>query len=186
MPAPKQLKPTIYFRGGYWRVREPMPRPLQPARGEALELGACLHRLAELAGVRGHLPRASYSFGQTLTWRIFMLFRSTKTYGHERGLSCAFRQHRADSHCHLLHGYALSFRFVFEADQLDSNRWVLDFGALKPLKEQLDQWFDHKVAVAKDDPLHAFFEELHHRGAIEIVQMDYVGCEAFARHAWNL
>lgn len=27
MPKPAALKPTIYFRGGYWRVREPMPRP---------------------------------------------------------------------------------------------------------------------------------------------------------------
>ena len=39
---------------------------------------------------------------------------STKTYGHERGLSCAFRQPLAlHSHCSLLHGYALSFSFKF-------------------------------------------------------------------------
>ena len=37
------------------------------------------------------------------------MYRSTKTYGNERGLSCAFRQWRADSHCNLIHGYSLGF-----------------------------------------------------------------------------
>lgn len=32
------------------------------------------------------------------------LYQSTKTYGHDRGFSCAFRQWRADSHCRLIHG----------------------------------------------------------------------------------
>lgn len=27
MPQLKPLKPTIVFRSGYWRVREPIPRP---------------------------------------------------------------------------------------------------------------------------------------------------------------
>ena len=58
-----------------------------------------------------------------------MKYRVTKTYGNERGLSCAFRQWRADSHCNLIHGYSLGFRFVFEAAQLDDRNWVYDFGA---------------------------------------------------------
>ena len=56
------------------------------------------------------------------------VFRSTKTYGHEMGFSCAFRQHRADSHCRLVHGYALAFHFEFEATELDVRNWVVDFG----------------------------------------------------------
>lgn len=43
---------------------------------------------------------------------------STKTY-RQIG-SVAYRQWRADSHCHNLHGYALSFHFEFEADTLDA------------------------------------------------------------------
>ena len=35
------------------------------------------------------------------------MYRSSKTYGHEIGLSAAFRQWRAQSHCRLIHGYAL-------------------------------------------------------------------------------
>ena len=59
------------------------------------------------------------------------MFFSTKTYGHETGLSCAFRQPNAThSHCSLLHGYALSFKFVFGAQELDNKNWAVDFGDL--------------------------------------------------------
>ena len=43
-----------------------------------------------------------------------MAYYSTKTYGHNIGLSAVFRQPNADhSHCHLLHGYSLAFTFTF-------------------------------------------------------------------------
>lgn len=66
------------------------------------------------------------------------IYRSTKTFGHECGFSVAFRQWRAESHCRLLHGYALAFKFTFEAEELDVRNWVVDFGALKSLKGILE------------------------------------------------
>ena len=39
------------------------------------------------------------------------MYQSTKTYGNDVGLSCTFRQWKADSHCNKLHGYSLGFRF---------------------------------------------------------------------------
>ena len=79
-------------------------------------------------------------------------YYSTKTYGHEEGLSCAFRQPLAKhSHCSLLHGYALSFSFKFGCDNLDEKNWVVDFGGLKELKQWLKDNFDHKITVCKDD-----------------------------------
>ena len=42
-----------------------------------------------------------------------MAYYSTKTYGHNIGLSAVFRQPNADhSHCHFLHGYSLAFKFT--------------------------------------------------------------------------
>ena len=65
-------------------------------------------------------------------------YYSTKTYGHEEGLSCMFRQPLAThSHCSLLHGYALSFSFKFGCENLDDKNWVVDFGDLKELKAWL-------------------------------------------------
>lgn len=109
-----------------------------------------------------------------------MRYLSTKTYGHDLGLSCAFRQWRARSHCRHLHGYALAFTLTFEATHLDEHGWVLDFGALRPLKERLCDLFDHTTAVAQDDPELALFQQMHGAGMIDLVLMDRVGCEAFA------
>jgi len=109
-----------------------------------------------------------------------MTYQSTKTYGHNLGLSAAFRQWRADSHCRFLHGYALAIKFVFEADSLDERNWVVDFGSLKTLKGRLEDTFDHKTLVAHDDPHIDWFREADARGIIDMVVTYANGCEAFA------
>lgn len=109
-----------------------------------------------------------------------MRFRSTKTYGHEIGLSACFRQWRAESHCRFLHGYALAFKFTFESDELDVRNWVVDFGSLKSLKGRLEDTFDHKLLVAEDDPHLFAFEALQELGIVELRILPRVGCEAFA------
>ena len=114
-----------------------------------------------------------------------MAYQSTKLFGHEIGLSCAFRQWRANSHCKFVHGYALSFKFVFEANVLDETNWVVDFGRLKLLKQALQHQFDHTLIVAQDDPLISTFRELS--GIAWVLRVfDKVGCEAFAHEAFDL
>lgn len=109
-----------------------------------------------------------------------MKYRSTKTYGHEIGLSCCFRQWRADSHCQKLHGYALAVRFEFEADELDARNWVVDFGSLKSLKERLEYTFDHKTLVAEDDPQKSWFVSAQKMGILDVIFVPATGCEKFA------
>ena len=108
------------------------------------------------------------------------MYRSSKTYGHEIGLSAAFRQWRAQSHCRLIHGYALSVHLEFEADELDERNWVVDFGSLKSFKAQLENTFDHKLLVAADDPMLKQFEALEDAKLAEVVVVPATGCEAFA------
>ena len=115
-----------------------------------------------------------------------MAFYSTKTYGHNIGLSAVFRQPNADhSHCHLLHGYSLQFKFVFGCNELDDKNWAVDFGGLKPLKAWLEDNFDHKVVIDREDPYLYKFSELENMGLAEITVMDGVGAEMFAYHAWK-
>lgn len=114
------------------------------------------------------------------------MYRVTKTYGHERGISVAFRQWRAESHCRLIHGYALSFCFVFQAKRLDVRNWVIDFGALKKLENMIKERFDHKLVVAFDDPELQYFKYMSERRLCEVIPMEKVGCEAFAEHGWKL
>lgn len=106
---------------------------------------------------------------------------STKRYGHEIGLSAAFRQHRAQSHCRLIHGYALAVKFLFAAEQLDERNWVVDFGGLKPLKQMLEDTFDHTLLVAEDDPSKAELLRLQSLGLARVVMVPATGCEAFAK-----
>lgn len=106
---------------------------------------------------------------------------STKRYGHEIGLSACFRQHRAESHCRLLHGYALAIKFEFGADELDVRNWVVDFGSLKTLKGWLEDTFDHTLLVAEDDPKAILFQMLQKEGVARVVFVPSTGCESFAK-----
>lgn len=108
-------------------------------------------------------------------------FVSTKTYGHEIGLSACFRQWRAESHCRLLHGYALAVRFEFGASELDVRNWVVDFGSLKSLKGWLEDTFDHTLLVAEDDPMLDTFLHLQFLNLARVVEVPATGCEAFAK-----
>jgi len=112
-----------------------------------------------------------------------MSYRSSKTYGHEAGLSACFRQWRAQSHCHFLHGYALSIHLEFECDEddLDARNWCVDFGSLKSFKGQLEDTFDHKTLVAQDDPLLPLFKDMEAAGLVQVVIVPNTGCEAFAK-----
>lgn len=107
-----------------------------------------------------------------------MKYISTKTYKNLGPV--AYRQWRADSHCRLIHGYSLSFHFEFECDTLDARNWCLDFGGLKPLKQKLEEWFDHTLLVAQDDPEKEEFVRLHNKGLAKIVEVEKTGCEGLA------
>jgi 6-pyruvoyltetrahydropterin/6-carboxytetrahydropterin synthase len=103
---------------------------------------------------------------------------SSKTYNQIAPV--AYRQWRADSHCNLIHGYALSFYFEFESDTLDVRNWVMDFGGLKPLKAVLEELFDHTLLVAEDDPKRAELEALGKAGLAKITYVEKTGCEGLA------
>lgn len=110
-----------------------------------------------------------------------MTYISTKTYGHEVGLSCCFRQHKAKSHCKYLHGYALAVRIEFQAVELDECGWVVDFGGLKSFKGWLENTFDHKLLVAEDDDDRAILARLKTLGIADVVFVPATGCESFAK-----
>lgn len=114
------------------------------------------------------------------------MYISTKTYGHEIGLSCAFRQWKAESHCRFLHGYALRVRIEFGALVLDDKNWVVDFGGLKVLKERIAAMFDHTTVIASDDPLIHEFVKLEKQGALDLVILPATGCEFFSRYIHDI
>lgn len=129
---------------------------------------------SQSSGISTELPAGG-------TWRVI------KTYDHDEGLSCCFRQWQAGhSHCRYLHGYALAFRITFASDDLDARGWCIDFGGLKPLRAWLHEVFDHTTLAAVDDPELPVLRRLEADGLIQLRVLPAVGCEAFAAHvlAW--
>ena len=121
------------------------------------------------------------------------MYYSTKTYGTDRGLSCCFRQWKADhSHCSTLHGYSIGIKLIFKSETLDEKNWVMDFGGLKAFKAWADHMFDHTMLIAKDDPHIETFKALNridggfnNNGVVDLRLVDAVGCEAFAELAYR-
>lgn len=105
-------------------------------------------------------------------------YTSTKTY--KQLGPVAYRQHRADSHCNKIHGYAMSFHFEFGCNDLDARNWCVDYGSLKPLKNKLEDWFDHTLLVAEDDPERDHLLNLGKLGLAKITEVEKTGCEGLA------
>lgn len=116
-----------------------------------------------------------------------MAWLSTKTYGADRGLSCAMRQWAADSHCALLHGYSLGFRFTFAAEQLDARGWVVDFGAggFGQIRQWLHATFDHTLLVAEDDPFRRDLMRLAELGLANVKVVPGASCERLAQFVFE-
>ena len=107
----------------------------------------------------------------------------TKEYSHLAPL--AYRQWRADSHCNQIHGYALSFKFEFECDELDVRNWAMDYGGLRPLKDFLEEHFDHAFLLAQDDPHYNDIKKLGELGIAKITEVEKTGCEGLADYLYK-
>ena len=107
-----------------------------------------------------------------------MIYKSTK-YFKEIG-PCAYRNHKSDTDCYLLHGYCRSFKFVFGCNNLDRQGFVVDFGGLKDVKRQLQEWFDHTVILQSDDPLVSTFRQLDEQGQCKLQTFPLISSEGLA------
>lgn len=110
-------------------------------------------------------------------------FTSTKSY---TNLPCAHRQWRHNGNCALVHGYSRSFHFVFGAKERDACGFVVDFGALRWLKDYLEAWFDHTLLLNPDDPLLPQFRDIERQGGCVLRLMEHgVGMEGTAQQVFK-
>ena len=112
------------------------------------------------------------------------MYKVIKTYGHDRGYSCAFRQWSAKSNCKYLHGYSLGFTITLQSPTLDVNNWVYDFGNFSFLEDWLTQNFDHTLLIAKDDPEKEILMLLNNKVA-KTIELEKISCEHFAEMTFN-
>ena len=115
-----------------------------------------------------------------------MKYSVIKTYDNNTGLSCCFRQWRANTtRCSKLHGYAVGVELTFSSETLNDTNWVYGFGSLKWVKKLLEDTFDHKTVIAEDDPELEWFKQGQLQGVLDLVILPNVGCEKFAEFIYN-
>tara|TARA_Y100001934_G_scaffold139261_1_gene168016 strand:- start:243 stop:689 length:447 start_codon:yes stop_codon:yes gene_type:complete len=107
-------------------------------------------------------------------------YKVVKTYGHDKGFSCAFRQWSAESHCSYIHGYSLGFTVTIGSDKLNEQNWVYDFGDFNFLEDWLREHFDHTLLVAINDPYKDEIKSLDKNKIARIVEVPEISCEKFA------
>jgi len=107
-------------------------------------------------------------------------YKAVKTYGHDKGFSCAFRQWSAESHCSYIHGYSLGFTVTIGSDKLNEQNWVYDFGDFNFLEDWLREHFDHTLLVAINDPYKDEIKSLDKNKIARIVEVPEISCEKFA------
>ena len=112
------------------------------------------------------------------------MYKVIKTYGHDRGYSCAFRQWSAKSNCKYLHGYSLGFKITLQSPTLDVNNWVYDFGNFSFLEDWLIQNFDHTLLVAQNDPEQEMLKLLNTKVA-RVIELEKISCEYFAEMTYK-
>lgn len=106
-----------------------------------------------------------------------MRFRSTKYF---TNLPCAHRLHSHSGHCKYVHGYSRSFKFYFEAHELDAHNFVVDFSSLGELKRWLEDMYDHTLLICADDPELDFFKQMDERGLCKLRVVPSVTMEGTA------
>jgi 6-pyruvoyl-tetrahydropterin synthase len=107
----------------------------------------------------------------------------TKSYDN---LKAAHRQWRHCGHCAFAHGENWRIDISFRAKELDHQHFVYDFGALRPLKAQLEYYFDHTLLIDEDDPERAFFEDMHARKLADVRIVPSCGAEGLAEFVFGL
>lgn len=103
----------------------------------------------------------------------------TKQY---RDIPFAHRQHKHDGHCRFVHGHNWTFEITFAGvrDQRDENGFVVDFGKLGPVKDWINERFDHALILNHDDPLADHLEQMEATTAV-LPAIQALYADAFAK-----
>ena len=88
----------------------------------------------------------------------------------------AHRQHSHEGHCSFIHGHNWTVKIVFQAKRLDKNKFIIDFGKLKSLKNWIEKNLDHACVLNEEDP---FLNKLP-KGIFKLLVVKDCSCEGLA------
>jgi 6-pyruvoyltetrahydropterin/6-carboxytetrahydropterin synthase len=106
----------------------------------------------------------------------------SKTY---RDIPLSHRQPFHSGRCSRLHGHSWSITLTFEAENLDSNGFVIDFGDLHFIEDWIDENLDHGIVLCSDDPEKEKLLQLASDGLLQITWVESASCEGIARFLYE-
>jgi len=84
-------------------------------------------------------------------------------------ISCGHRVYGHESKCAHLHGHNYRVHFKVEANQLDNIGRVMDFSVIKSkLCMWIEEFWDHKFLLWKEDPELANLQKIDPNGIVEL------------------
>ena len=93
----------------------------------------------------------------------------------------AHRQPLHKGHCSKIHGHNWSIIIEFEAKELDTNGFVVDFGNLKYIKAFIDEHLDHACLFSKEDSQVQDLSKSEFKNLFKILWVDNASCEGIAQ-----
>lgn len=91
------------------------------------------------------------------------------------------RVYNHDGHCARIHGHNWNFVFTFDGTP-DDRGFVVDFGSLKWLRNDLENMFDHTILLSPSDPEAQTFRAMALQGLCRPIFLPSVSCEGIAKH----
>ena len=102
----------------------------------------------------------------------------SKTY---RDIPLSHRQPFHAGKCSRLHGHSWAITLTFEAEELDENGFVIDFGDLHFILDWIDEPLDHGILLCANDPLKEDLEILQSKKLLRVLWVESASCEGIAR-----
>jgi 6-pyruvoyltetrahydropterin/6-carboxytetrahydropterin synthase len=103
-----------------------------------------------------------------------------------RDIPLSHRQPLHSGRCSRLHGHSWAITLTFEAQELDENGFIIDFGDLHFIKDWIDLNLDHATALKKSDPMREECEKLEEMGLLKILWLDSASCEGIAQFLYHI
>jgi len=106
----------------------------------------------------------------------------TKNY---RDIPLSHRQPLHQGKCSRLHGHSWSISITFEAEKLDENGFVVDFGELHFIEDWIDQHLDHGIVLSLEDPQKEILSDLQKLGLLSITWVPCPSCEGISQFLFD-
>ncbi len=110
------------------------------------------------------------------------MFSCRKSY---QDIPFAHRQNKHDGDCAFVHGHNWTFTFEFSSERLDDVGFVIDFGKLGFIRNEINRRFDHAFVFNRGDQASEALIAAH-PNLFKGLEVECCSCEGLAQYLFEL